>query len=221
MPQATTASGYFEVQILSLTNNRGTLVDGRCCGGGGGGGKGGFPPCTTPCSTTFWLCLKEYQSNVTAIGSCSFGNVSSHALGPNTFTLTEPVTLQLHFTFRWTVSQIASESLLSAVVFHNAKNISRICFNLYKDFFLHLRRLLIYYFKRRFEMSTLSAENQLVPITFNVKYASRGGRHSERERASTSSAKTHARHHLISVRTSARKSQSVAVTRIYTRRDEA
>lgn len=103
--QATTASGYFEVQILSLTNNRGTLVDGRCCGGGGGGGKREFPPCTTPCSTAFWLCLKEYQSNVTAIGSCSFGNVSSHALGPNTFTLTDPATLQLHFTFRWTVSR--------------------------------------------------------------------------------------------------------------------
>lgn len=105
--QATNASGFFEVQILSLTNNRGTLVDGRCCGGGGdGGGKGGLPPCTTPCSTAFWLCLKEYQSNVTAIGSCSFGNVSSHALGQNTFTLSEPVTLQLHFTFRWTVSTI-------------------------------------------------------------------------------------------------------------------
>lgn len=104
--QATTASGFFEVQILSLTNNRGTLVDGRCCGGGGGGG--GFPPCTTPCSTIFWLCLKEYQSNVTAIGSCSFGNVSSHALGTNTFTLVEPTTLQLHFTFRWTVSCISN-----------------------------------------------------------------------------------------------------------------
>ncbi|XP_058792294.1 protein jagged-1b isoform X1 [Phymastichus coffea] len=126
--QATTGSGYFEVQILSLTNNRGTLVDGRCCGGGssspsnnGGGGttrsissspttnleqasqpKYHVGPCTTPCTTAFWLCLKEYQSNVTAIGSCSFGNVSSHALGQNTFTLTEPVTLQLHFTFRWT-----------------------------------------------------------------------------------------------------------------------
>lgn len=105
LEQATNASGFFEVQILSLTNNRGTLVDGRCCGGGGdGGGKGELPPCTTPCSTAFWLCLKEYQSNVTAIGSCSFGNVSSHALGQNTFTLSEPVTLQLHFTFRWTVS---------------------------------------------------------------------------------------------------------------------
>jgi len=102
MLQVTTASGFFEVQILSLTNNRGTLVDGRCCGGGGG--SRGFPPCTTPCSTIFWLCLKEYQSNVTAIGSCSFGNVSSHALGSNTFTLVEPTTLQLHFTFRWTVS---------------------------------------------------------------------------------------------------------------------
>lgn len=100
--QATTASGYFEVQILSLTNNRGTLVDGRCCGGGRDTGE--FPPCSQPCTTSFWLCLKEYQSNVTAIGSCSFGNVSSQALGHNTFTLTEPVTLQLHFTFRWTVS---------------------------------------------------------------------------------------------------------------------
>uniref|UniRef100_A0ABD2VVZ3 Delta-like protein n=1 Tax=Trichogramma kaykai TaxID=54128 RepID=A0ABD2VVZ3_9HYME len=130
---ATTGSGNFEVQILSLTNNRGTLVDGRCCGGGGrsivsatslangdstssSSNSGGYnqalqhhhthyrdhPPCKTPCTTAFWLCLKEYQSNVTAIGSCSFGNVSSHALGQNTFTLTEPVTLQLHFTFRWT-----------------------------------------------------------------------------------------------------------------------
>lgn len=104
--QAITAGGYFEVQILSLTNNRGTLVDGRCCGGGSGGRKEEFPPCATSCSTAFWLCLKEYQSNVTAIGSCSFGNVSSHALGPNTFTLTDPVTLQLHFTFRWTVSSL-------------------------------------------------------------------------------------------------------------------
>ncbi|XP_046470617.1 protein jagged-1 isoform X2 [Neodiprion pinetum] len=109
--QATTATGFFEVQILSLTNNRGTLVDGRCCGGGtdggggGGGGDnwgGGYPVCGTPCTTAFWLCLKEYQSNVTAIGSCSFGNVSSQALGQNTFTLSEPVTLQLRFTFRWT-----------------------------------------------------------------------------------------------------------------------
>ncbi|XP_057337294.1 protein jagged-1b-like [Microplitis mediator] len=101
--QATTGSGYFEVQILSLTNNRGTLVDGRCCGGGrDSGGRGGFPPCSQTCTTAFWLCLKEYQSNVTAIGSCSFGNVSSQVLGQNTFTLIEPVTLQLHFTFRWT-----------------------------------------------------------------------------------------------------------------------
>ncbi|CAG5106922.1 Similar to Jag1: Protein jagged-1 (Rattus norvegicus) [Cotesia congregata] len=101
--EATTGSGYFEVQILSLTNNRGTLVDGRCCGGGrDSGGRGGFPPCSQTCTTAFWLCLKEYQSNVTAIGSCSFGNVSSQVLGQNTFTLIEPVTLQLHFTFRWT-----------------------------------------------------------------------------------------------------------------------
>lgn len=122
--QATTASGYFEVQILSLTNNRGTLVDGRCCGGGGGGGKGEFPPCTTPCSTAFWLCLKEYQSNVTAIGSCSFGNVSSHALGPNTFTLTDPVTLQLHFTFRWTVSGYFAAVCTSELIFFLTINYS-------------------------------------------------------------------------------------------------
>ncbi|XP_051176779.1 protein jagged-1-like [Leptopilina boulardi] len=102
--QATTGSGFFEVQILSLTNNRGTLVDGRCCGGGLRIDSGDVYSqiCTASCTTFFWLCLKEYQSNVTAIGSCSFGNVSSHVLGQNTFTLTDPVTLQLHFTFRWT-----------------------------------------------------------------------------------------------------------------------
>lgn len=103
--QATSGSGFFEVQILSLTNSRGTLVDGRCCGGGIRIDTSDAHPrsCTTYCITSFWLCLKEYQSNVTAIGSCSFGNVSSQALGQNTFTLTDPVTLQLYFTFRWTV----------------------------------------------------------------------------------------------------------------------
>lgn len=130
--QATTASGYFEVQILSLTNNRGTLVDGRCCGGGGGGGKEEFPPCTTPCSTAFWLCLKEYQSNVTAIGSCSFGNVSSHALGQNTFTLSDPVTLHLHFTFRWTVSCYFVIILLLNLYFLNNNCYSH--FSVMKDF---------------------------------------------------------------------------------------
>ncbi|KAF7990587.1 hypothetical protein HCN44_000392 [Aphidius gifuensis] len=100
---AATCSGFFEVQILSITNNRGTLIDGRCCGGGTDlGSHVNSPPCLQSCTTAFWLCLKEYQSNVTAIGSCSFGNVSSHALGQNTFTLTQPVKLQLHFTFRWT-----------------------------------------------------------------------------------------------------------------------
>ncbi|KAF6216969.1 hypothetical protein GE061_001320 [Apolygus lucorum] len=95
------SSGYLEVQILEMSNYLGARRDG-CCGGG-------LPPrptapCLTKCQTFFRLCLKEYQSNVTSAGSCSFGNASSSVIGGNSFTLTNPsdATLRLHFTFRWT-----------------------------------------------------------------------------------------------------------------------
>ncbi|XP_046687565.1 protein jagged-1b isoform X1 [Homalodisca vitripennis] len=105
--QSVHASGFFELQILEIANYRGELASGSCCGG--------VPradpslPCTlVQCNTFFRVCLKEYQSNVTSTGSCSFGNTSSPVLGGNSFTLTDPDRangkLVLPFTFRWTRS---------------------------------------------------------------------------------------------------------------------
>ncbi|XP_014252915.1 protein jagged-1b isoform X2 [Cimex lectularius] len=108
-------SGYMEVEILEVSNYMGVRRDG-CCGGG----KPQPPlPCKTQCLTFFRLCLKEYQSNVAAGGSCSFGNTSSPILGGNSFTLTNPdeTTLRLHFTFRWTRSFTL---ILQAVDYNNS-----------------------------------------------------------------------------------------------------
>ncbi|KAL1513034.1 hypothetical protein ABEB36_002517 [Hypothenemus hampei] len=102
--QCTHGSGIFELQVLEMANPRSELATGLCCG------SGKLSPltnrCTTPCQTFFRLCLKEYQSNVSSTGSCSFGNSSSQVLGRDTFTLADPERgkLVLPFTFRWTVT---------------------------------------------------------------------------------------------------------------------
>ncbi|RZF46822.1 hypothetical protein LSTR_LSTR008054 [Laodelphax striatellus] len=108
--QAAECSGNFELQILEMVNYRGETMNGGCCGQGvGGGSRGGLAAkglCTGRCSTVFRVCLKEYQSNVTSTGSCSFGNTSSPVLGGNSFTITDPDNgkLVLPFSFRWTRS---------------------------------------------------------------------------------------------------------------------
>jgi hypothetical protein len=109
--QGVHGSGYFELQILSIVNHHGMLSNGQCCGGAGaalqraGVGSGA---CPRECTTYFSVCLKEYQSNVTSTGACSFGRKESPLLGGNSFTLPDPAKAQanivLPFTFRWTVS---------------------------------------------------------------------------------------------------------------------
>lgn len=104
-------SGFFELQILSIQNGRGELADGNCCGnirGPAASSTRDRSACPQACSTFFRVCLKEYQSHVTASGTCAFGNTSSAVLGENSFTFTDPdkanAKLVLPFTFRWTVS---------------------------------------------------------------------------------------------------------------------
>ncbi|KAF5292392.1 hypothetical protein FQA39_LY03426 [Lamprigera yunnana] len=99
-------SGFFELQVLEMANPRGELITGECCGGAPRAG----PRCPSPCNTFFRLCLKEYQSNVSSTGVCSFGNASSVVLGRDSFTLADPERgkLVLPFTFRWTVSVLLS-----------------------------------------------------------------------------------------------------------------
>lgn len=102
--QYTHASGIFELQVLEMANPRGELSNGECCGGSARSPV--TNRCTVACQTFFRLCLKEYQSNVSSTGSCSFGNTSSQVLGRDSFTLADPDKgkLVLPFTFRWTVS---------------------------------------------------------------------------------------------------------------------
>ncbi|CAH1364291.1 protein jagged-1b isoform X1 [Tenebrio molitor] len=113
--QCAHGSGFFELQVLEMVNPRGELSSEECCGGGARSPVTGR--CSTPCNTFFRLCLKEYQSNVTSTGSCSFGNTSSVVLGRDSFTLADPERgkLVLPFTFRWT----RSFTLILQAVDHN------------------------------------------------------------------------------------------------------
>ncbi|XP_053672065.1 protein serrate [Anopheles nili] len=122
------SSGFFELQILEISNTNSHLLSGYCCG---------LPPekrqtqttgCPA-CATSFSLCLKEYQGTpssaqqqqqqlkqpATAVAvepqpsglyGCAFGNASTPVLGGSSFVLTDPEVggITLPFTFRWTKS---------------------------------------------------------------------------------------------------------------------
>uniref|UniRef100_A0A182P1Q6 Notch ligand N-terminal domain-containing protein n=1 Tax=Anopheles epiroticus TaxID=199890 RepID=A0A182P1Q6_9DIPT len=123
------SSGFFELQILEISNTNSHLLSGYCCG---------LPPekrqtqttgCPA-CATAFSLCLKEYQGATTSVQQqqqqqqlkqpatavavepqpsglygCAFGNASTPVLGGSSFVLTDPEVggITLPFTFRWTI----------------------------------------------------------------------------------------------------------------------
>uniref|UniRef100_A0AAQ4R1H1 Delta-like protein n=1 Tax=Gasterosteus aculeatus aculeatus TaxID=481459 RepID=A0AAQ4R1H1_GASAC len=98
-------SGQFELQVLSMHNANGELLSGACCDGPRDAAE---RKCTrdSKCDTFFKVCLKEYQSRVSAAGPCSFGMGSTPALGGNTFSFKSPVRndrsrIVLAFSFAW------------------------------------------------------------------------------------------------------------------------
>lgn len=101
------ASGQFELEILSVQNVNGVLQNGNCCDGTRNPGD---KKCTRDeCDTYFKVCLKEYQSRVTAGGPCSFGSKSTPVIGGNTFNLkysrnNEKNRIVIPFSFAWPVS---------------------------------------------------------------------------------------------------------------------
>ncbi|XP_069118593.1 protein jagged-1b-like isoform X2 [Argopecten irradians] len=98
-----TGSGYFEIQITTIRNPRGEILDGDCCDGE----RDAQNKCVEECDTFFRVCLKEYQSRVTIDGHCTFGNVTSQVFGGNTFTYpmdSSRTRLKLPFEFSWTRS---------------------------------------------------------------------------------------------------------------------
>lgn len=98
------ASGQFELEILSMQNVNGELQNGNCCGGARN--PGDRKCARDECDTYFKVCLKEYQSRVTAGGPCSFGSGSTPVIGGNTFNLkgsrgNERNRIVLPFSFAW------------------------------------------------------------------------------------------------------------------------
>lgn len=100
-------SGQFELQILSMHNVNGELLNGVCCDGSRNTAD---RKCTRDeCDTFFKVCLKEYQSRVSAAGPCSFGMGSTSVLGGNTFLFkssdrNDKSRIVLPFSFAWPVS---------------------------------------------------------------------------------------------------------------------
>ncbi|KAG1935967.1 protein jagged-1 [Pimephales promelas] len=97
------ASGHFELEIVSMQNANGELQNGSCCGGARNPSD---RKCTRDeCDTYFKVCLKEYQSRVSAAGTCSFGTGSTPVLGGNKFstkgTRSEKSRIVLPFSFAW------------------------------------------------------------------------------------------------------------------------
>ncbi|XP_026050915.1 protein jagged-2b [Carassius auratus] len=77
------SSGYFELQLIAVENVNGELWDGECCDGTRNSQD---QRCERDeCDTYFKVCLKEYQSEVTTTGPCTFGSGSTDVLGGNTF----------------------------------------------------------------------------------------------------------------------------------------
>ncbi|XP_048667271.1 protein jagged-1 isoform X3 [Marmota marmota marmota] len=87
-----------------MQNVNGELQNGNCCGGSRNPGD---RKCTRDeCDTYFKVCLKEYQSRVTAGGPCSFGSGSTPVIGGNTFNLkasrgNDRNRIVLPFSFAW------------------------------------------------------------------------------------------------------------------------
>uniref|UniRef100_A0A8C6T0D6 Delta-like protein n=1 Tax=Neogobius melanostomus TaxID=47308 RepID=A0A8C6T0D6_9GOBI len=108
-PTVSVGSGQFELQILSMHNANGELHSGSCCAGARNTADRKCP--RSDCDTFFKVCLKEYQSRVSAAGPCSFGMGSTTILGGNTFSFksanrNDKSRIVLPFSFAWTVNLI-------------------------------------------------------------------------------------------------------------------
>uniref|UniRef100_A0A673LN32 Protein jagged-2 n=1 Tax=Sinocyclocheilus rhinocerous TaxID=307959 RepID=A0A673LN32_9TELE len=79
------SSGYLELQLISVENDRGELANGNCCDGARSAQNGLCDQ--DECDTYLRVCLKEYQVEVTTSGLCTYGTGSSSVVGGNTFQL--------------------------------------------------------------------------------------------------------------------------------------
>ncbi|KAM4542087.1 protein jagged-2-like isoform 1-T1 [Odontesthes bonariensis] len=77
------STGYFELQLISVENPRGQLLSGDCCDSEKSAADGHCG--ADECDTYFKVCLKEYQTEVTTSGTCTYGSETTKVIGGNNF----------------------------------------------------------------------------------------------------------------------------------------
>nr|XP_061843466.1 protein jagged-2-like isoform X1 [Nerophis lumbriciformis]XP_061843467.1 protein jagged-2-like isoform X1 [Nerophis lumbriciformis] len=77
------STGYFELQLLSVDNPKGQLQSGECCDPSPGEDPESCG--ADECDTYVRVCLKEYQTEVSPSGACTYGWETTKVLGGNTF----------------------------------------------------------------------------------------------------------------------------------------
>ncbi|XP_018086122.1 protein jagged-2 isoform X2 [Xenopus laevis] len=112
--QVSHSTGYFELQLISLKNANGELLNGECCDDIKSDqnldcGK-------DECDTYLKVCLKEFQAKITPTGPCNYGSGFTSVLGGNTIYLnnkynhhgkstpSESGRITIPFQFAWTRS---------------------------------------------------------------------------------------------------------------------
>lgn len=107
------STGYFELQLISLENTGGQLLNGDCCDAEKRASEGHCG--ADECDTYFKVCLKEYQTEVVTKGPCTYGSETTKVIGGNTFQFNirnnEAGKILIPFQFAWPVSGSVAHSV--------------------------------------------------------------------------------------------------------------
>lgn len=118
------STGYFELQLISVDNPSGQLLNGDCCDAEKSAAEGHCGP--DECDTYVRVCLKEYQTEVMTSGPCTYGSETTKVLGGNTFHFrggqktgsnrnNEAGKVVIPFQFAWPVSPWISPSVNESI----------------------------------------------------------------------------------------------------------
>lgn len=117
------SSGYFELQLITVQNVNGELLDGECCDGSRNSQD--LRCSRDECDTYFTVCLKEYQNEVATTGQCTYGKGSTDVLGGNIFSfknannpnkIDESGKITIPFQFAWPVSEFLNTLVLHVLI---------------------------------------------------------------------------------------------------------
>ncbi|XP_018087788.1 protein jagged-2 isoform X2 [Xenopus laevis] len=112
--QVSHSTGYFELQLISLKNANGELLNGECCDDIKSDQN--LDCGRDECDTYLKVCLKEFQAKITPTGPCNYGSGFTSVLGGNTIYLnnkynhqvksnpSESGRITIPFQFAWTRS---------------------------------------------------------------------------------------------------------------------